>query len=63
MGKLNEKYADLEEINGRELFTIVPLAILVILLGIYPSPMIDVMKATMAHIVELVQVSPLLNVN
>ena len=63
LGKLNEKYADMEEINGRELFTLIPLAILVILLGVYPSPMIDVMKTTMAHIVELVQVSSFLTVN
>ena len=60
LGKLNEKYVDLPEINRRELFTLVPLAVLVILLGIYPSPVIDVMKTTMANIIELVQLSPLM---
>jgi len=30
------------------------------LLGVYPSPIIDVMKTTMANIIELVQVSPLM---
>ena len=63
LGKLNEKYVDLPEISGRELFTLVPLAVLVILLGVYPSPLIDIMKTTMAHIIELVQVSPLLTVD
>ena len=38
-------------------------AVLVILLGVYPSPLIDIMKTTMAHIIELVQVSPLLTVD
>ncbi|MFQ6675844.1 MAG: NuoM family protein [Fidelibacterota bacterium] len=60
LGKLNEKYADLPEINGRELFTLVPLAVLVVFLGIYPTPVLDVLKTTMAHLIEIVQTSSLL---
>ena len=60
LGKLNEKYADMPEINGRELFTLVPLAILVIFLGIYPTPVLNVMKATMANLINIVQQSSLL---
>jgi NADH-quinone oxidoreductase subunit M len=37
LGNLNPKYANLPEINGRELFTLVPLALIVIYLGVYPA--------------------------
>ena len=36
LGAPNPKYATLAEINGRELFTLAPLAAIVLLLGIYP---------------------------
>lgn len=60
LGGLNEKYADIPEINGRELFTLVPLAVLVVLLGVYPAPVLNVMKVTMNYIIEIVQTSSLL---
>ena len=60
MGKLNKKYADLPEINSREIFTLVPLGTLVVILGIYPAPVLNVMKSTLAHLIEIVQSSHLL---
>ena len=60
MGKLNEKYADLPEISGREIFTLAPLGALVVFLGVYPRPVLDVLKSTMAHLIEIVQSSSLL---
>ena len=62
LGKLNEKYANLPEVNGRELFTLIPLGVIVILLGIYPAPVLNVMKVTMNHLIELIQTSSLLAV-
>jgi len=47
LGALNEKYADIPEINGRELFTLVPLAAIVIVLGIYPTAILDLMGASL----------------
>jgi NADH-quinone oxidoreductase subunit M len=47
LGKLNEKYASLPEINGRELFTLVPLAAIVIVLGVYPTAILDLMTASL----------------
>src|SRR6185295_14637492 len=41
LGKLNEKYATIPDINGRELFTLVPLAAIVIVLGVYPTAILD----------------------
>ena len=60
LGKLNEKYKDLPEINRREILILVPLAILVIFLGIYPTPLIDIMKTTMSEIIFRVEASELL---
>jgi NADH-quinone oxidoreductase subunit M len=47
LGKLNEKYADIPEINARELFTLVPLAAIVIVLGVYPMAILDLMQASL----------------
>ena len=55
MGKVNEKYMNLPDINGRELFTLVPLGILVILLGVYPSPVLDLMQSTVQNLIGVVQ--------
>lgn len=53
LGPLNEKYADIPDINGRELFTLVPLGIIVIILGVYPMPVLDMMSTTMDALVKL----------
>jgi NADH-quinone oxidoreductase subunit M len=47
LGKLNEKYAEIPEITGRELFTLVPLAAIVIVLGIYPTAILDLMQTSL----------------
>ena len=41
LGQLNPKYADMPEINGREVVTLVPLGILTIVLGIWPAFIIN----------------------
>ena len=55
LGQPNEKWASLPDINGRELFTLVPLAIVVLVLGIYPSLMLDLMTSSLNHLVEVVK--------
>lgn len=54
LGTIPEKWKSLPDINGRELFTLVPLAIIVIYLGIYPSPMIDLMSTSVNALVDVV---------
>jgi len=54
-GPLNPKYENLAEINKRELWTLVPLAIVVIFLGIYPAPMLDLMSGTLNQLVDYVK--------
>ena len=55
LGTLPDKWKDLPDINGRELVALVPLAIIVIFLGIYPAPLLDLMNASANHLVDFVR--------
>jgi NADH-quinone oxidoreductase subunit M len=46
LGPVNEKYVGLPEINAREVFTLVPLAIIIVVLGVYPRLALDLIAAT-----------------
>ena len=41
LGPLNEKYSDFTDLNWREWLTLTPLAIPVVVLGVYPAPILD----------------------
>ncbi len=47
LGPLNEKWKELPEINMRETLTLLPLAVLVIVLGIYPLPILHLIQASL----------------
>jgi NADH-quinone oxidoreductase subunit M len=55
LGTLNEKYKNLPDINGRELFTLVPLGVIVIVLGVWPMPVLNLMSRSLGWVVEMVQ--------
>jgi len=55
LGELNPKYKDLPDVNGRELFTLIPLGIIIIFLGIYPAPLLDLIKTSLNELVEVVK--------
>jgi NADH-quinone oxidoreductase subunit M len=54
LGLPNEKYKGLPEINGREMFTLVPLGVIVILVGVYPNVVLDLLRASLDHINQIV---------
>jgi len=54
LGEFNTKWEALTEISGRELFAVTPLAILMIAIGVYPSPLANMIEATIQNIVHLV---------
>ncbi|MEE9288034.1 MAG: NADH-quinone oxidoreductase subunit M [Bacteroidota bacterium] len=54
LGSLPDRWKSLPDINGRELFTLVPLAIIVIILGIYPAPALDLLNASINHLVDII---------
>jgi len=55
----NEKVAELKDVNGRELIFLVALAIVVLLFGIWPAPILDVMGPTVDNLVQHISQSKL----
>jgi len=51
LGKVNEKYATITDLNWRERLTLYPLAVIMIVLGFYPMPIIDLMNKTLHALV------------
>ncbi|HEY3322621.1 MAG TPA: NADH-quinone oxidoreductase subunit M [Planctomycetota bacterium] len=53
-GPLNEKYKNYADLTGRELFSLVPLVIVIVLFGVWPKPLIDMtqtsVEATRQHV-------------
>ncbi|MFC1729445.1 NuoM family protein [candidate division KSB1 bacterium] len=54
LGKLPEKYKTLPEINGREIFTLVPLMVIILLVGVYPIPVLNLMKTSLNYLITVV---------
>jgi NADH-quinone oxidoreductase subunit M len=54
LGPLNEKYKGLPDLTLREAFTLVPLAIIVLILGVYPHAILDLLGASLNHVNQVV---------
>ncbi|HLA25271.1 MAG TPA: NADH-quinone oxidoreductase subunit M [bacterium] len=48
LGPLNERWTGLADMDLREKISLVPLAVLMVIFGIYPKPLLDVINAAMA---------------
>jgi NADH-quinone oxidoreductase subunit M len=55
----NDHVAKLEDLNGREFFVLGVLAVAVLLLGVWPAPLLDVMRPTIENLVQQITVSKL----
>jgi len=55
----NDGVAGLEDLNSREFIVLAGLAVGVLALGLWPAPLLDVMRATVAHLVEQIMTSKL----
>ncbi len=56
MGTLPEKWEGvMTDVNGRELFTLIPLALIIIALGVYPAPALNWMSTSLGHLVDVVK--------
>ena len=55
-GPLNEKYKGYADLTGRELFTLVPLVIVIVALGVYPKPLLALTEKSVdtlqAHVLK-----------
>jgi NADH-quinone oxidoreductase subunit M len=47
LGKANEKYKDFPDITPREAFCLAPLALIVVILGVYPKPVLSLMEVSL----------------
>jgi NADH-quinone oxidoreductase subunit M len=50
LGPLNEKWNQLWDMNWRERFTLYPLAVVTVLLGIWPTPVFNLINGTLTHL-------------
>ena len=57
LGKLNEKWASLPDLDLREYAMLVPLSLIIIFLGIYPSAMLDLMTTSVNSMVQFLSES------
>ncbi len=48
----SDKVGELEDINGRETAILVALAIMVLGFGLYPAPLVEIMDASVSHLLE-----------
>ena len=55
LGSFNERYNDLNDITTLELITIIPLAVIILWLGVYPSPLINMISPAMDGIIQIIQ--------
>jgi NADH-quinone oxidoreductase subunit M len=54
LGPVNEKYADMADVTPREVVTLVPLAVIVLILGVYPHAVLDLINPTLLALNETV---------
>ena len=55
----NEGVASLKDLNAREFLVLTVLALAVLLLGLWPAPLLDLMRPTVEHLVQQIVVSKL----
>jgi NADH-quinone oxidoreductase subunit M len=55
----NAHVAELDDLNGREFFVLALLAFGVLLLGVWPAPLLEVMQPSVQHLVEQIVTSKL----
>jgi NADH-quinone oxidoreductase subunit M len=55
LGSLPEKWNSLTDMNGRETLMLVSLAVIVIFLGIYPAPVLDLMSTSLNSLAGVLQ--------
>jgi len=55
LGTLKEKWSGLKDLDGREYLMFIPLTLIIIFLGVYPSAMLDVMNASVNTMVKFMQ--------
>jgi NADH-quinone oxidoreductase subunit M len=55
LGKLNDKYKELPDVNWRERLTLYPLGLLVIFFGFYPKGILDLIETSLRNLLQPLQ--------
>jgi NADH-quinone oxidoreductase subunit M len=58
LGPPQEKYAKFPDLTLREAFTLVPLAIIVLILGVYPHAVLQLINVSLVHLNQIVLAAP-----
>jgi NADH-quinone oxidoreductase subunit M len=58
LGPFNEKYKAFPDLNFREAFCLVPLAIIVLILGVYPHAILGLLNTSLVHLNQVVLAAP-----
>jgi NADH-quinone oxidoreductase subunit M len=58
LGPFNEKYAGYHDLSLRESFTLVPLAVIVLVLGVYPHAVLGLLNTSLLHLNQVVLSTP-----
>jgi NADH-quinone oxidoreductase subunit M len=54
LGKVNEKYLALPDVTPREIFTLAPLGVIVVVLGVYPHAVLDLLNVSLVNLNDVV---------
>jgi NADH-quinone oxidoreductase subunit M len=54
-GPLNARWAALPDLDGRERWVLIPLVAIMVLLGVYPRPLVDTVNLAMVAILGLIR--------
>ena len=52
-GKYNEKLGELKRLSWLEFVTLAPLIVIIILIGVYPTPIINIINNSVVHILGM----------
>jgi NADH-quinone oxidoreductase subunit M len=55
LGQLKDKWSSLKDLDAREYAMLIPLTLIIIFLGVYPSAMLDIMNTSVNTMVKFVQ--------
>ncbi len=58
LGPVNDKYIGLPDLTLREAITLVPLAIIVLILGVYPQAVLGLLNTSLTHLNQVVLSTP-----
>jgi len=53
----NEQVAAMQDLNGREYLVLAALAVAVLLIGLWPAPLVQTMESSMQHLLQQISIS------